>query len=92
MYPQLLISTQSFPRKRKKEAFKLLDNGSIIKSQKKVKQEDDNQHCVKGSRLVNFILLCRNYAKGIYYMELCVIFKEEPNGGFKAFTEMCNDL
>lgn len=31
-----------FSAKKKKEAFKLLDNGSIIKTQKKVKQEDDN--------------------------------------------------
>lgn len=45
-----------------------------------------------GDRLVNFILLCRNYAKAIYYMESCVIYTTGQNGGFKAFTEMCNDL
>ena len=31
-----------FSAKKKKEVFKLLDNGSIIKPQKKVKQDDDN--------------------------------------------------
>ena len=31
-----------FSTKKKKEAFKLLDNGSIIKTQKKAKQDDDN--------------------------------------------------
>ena len=31
-----------FSAKKKKEAFKLLDNGSIIKTQKKAKQDDDN--------------------------------------------------
>ena len=37
---------------------------------------------------MNFILLCRNYAKGIYYMELCVILKRDKVADLK-YLQRC---
>lgn len=40
-----------FSAKKKKEVFKLLDNGSIIKTQMKAKQDDDNYQKIYFRRL-----------------------------------------